>query len=287
MAATADIPFLHRLKAGFDGFSPNQRVLARYVLANHQNVAFSTISQLAEDAGVSQATIVRFARALDFSGYPQLQKEARRLVQAELRGVERYKRSEKTRRPVRLPIDLVADKERGNLSVLYEKFDSRAFEAALDLLARSREIMVVGTRSAAPLAYHFWFALTKLGLRAARVLAITSETYDQLNRTDTKACVVVIGYPRYLREQVKLLDYAKSRKMATLTLTDGVFSPFQGDVSLYAPAESASFVAFHCAPLILLNALVHALSTRDKAKTVAALERFEAIAESQRYFVEA
>ena len=97
--------------------------------------------------------------------------------------------------------------------------------------------------------------------------------------------MVVIGYPRYLREQVKLLEYAKSRKLATLTITDSVFSPLQGGVSLYAPAESASFVAFHCAPLVLINTLVHELSVADKAKTLAALERFDAVAESQNYFV--
>lgn len=281
----ADHPLIRRLKDGADRFSPNQRVLARYVLANHQTVAFSTISQLAEQAGVSEATIVRFAKVLDFSGYPALQKEIRRLVRAELRGVERFRMGEARAASTRTPLDLVADKERENLSALYETFDARAFTKALALLRGASEILVVGVRSATPLSYHLWFALAKLGFHATRVSAITSETYDHLSRMDKQACVVVIGYPRYLREQVRLLDYAKSRKLATLTITDSVFSPLQGSVSLYAPAESASFVAFHCAPLVLINALVHELSVIDKARTLAELERFEAVAESQAYFV--
>src|SRR5258706_16324981 len=87
----AATPLIRRLKDGADGFSRNQRVLARHVLANYQSVAFATVSQLSDQSGVSEATIVRFAKALDFKGYPEFQKEVRRLVRAELRGVERFK----------------------------------------------------------------------------------------------------------------------------------------------------------------------------------------------------
>lgn len=281
----ADNPLIRRLKDGADRFSPNQRLLARYVLANHQTVAFSTISQFAEQAGVSEASVVRFAKVLDFPGYPAFQKEIRRLVRAELRGVERFRLGEARTGAARTPLDLVADKERDNLAALHEGFDARAFARALTLLRGAGEVVVVGTRSATPLAYQLWFALAKLGYRVSHVAAITPDTYDHLSRLGRDACVVVIGFPRYLRELVRLLEYAKSRKLATLTITDSVFSPLQGSVSLYAPAESASFVAFHCAPLVLINTLVHELSLADKAKTLAALEHFDAVAESQEYFV--
>ena len=84
-------PLIRRLKDEGGRFSKNQRVLARHVLANYQAVAFVTVAQLAAQSGVSEATIVRFAKALGFDGYPAFQKEIRRLVRAELRGVERFK----------------------------------------------------------------------------------------------------------------------------------------------------------------------------------------------------
>jgi DNA-binding MurR/RpiR family transcriptional regulator len=153
------------------------------------------------------------------------------------------------------------------------------------MLRRGSEVLAVGTRSTASLAHHLAFALEKIAIRATRVSTITSETYDRLSRLDRKACVVVIGFPRYLREHLKLLEFAKARRIPTLTITDSPFSPLQGEVSLYAPAESASFVAFHCAPLILINALVHELSVADSSRTLEALKQFEMVAESQRYFV--
>ncbi|MEO7728846.1 MAG: MurR/RpiR family transcriptional regulator [Burkholderiales bacterium] len=281
----AELPLIRRLKDGAEAFSKNQRVLARHVLANHQSVAFATVSQLAEQSGVSEATIVRFAKALEFSGYPAFQQEIRRLVRAELRGAERFKLGAARNVPKSTPLDAITDKERENISALYHSFDAPAFGKALQMLRAASEVVVVGTRSTAPLAYHLWFALNKIAVPATRISTISSESYDYLSRVDQRACVVVIGFPRYLREQVTLLEFAKGRKLATLTVTDSAFSPLQGKVSLYAPAESASFVAFHCAPLVLLNALVHELSMADEKKTLAALDRFEAVADSGEYFL--
>lgn len=276
----SETDLLRRLTDGARAFSANQRSLAKYVQTHYQTVAFSTVSDLAQQSGVSQATIVRFAKALGFKGYPGFQKEVRRLVRADLKGTERFKLSP----AAASPLDLVLAKEMENLGALRDAFDAHAFRAALKSLRSASEVLIVGARATAPLATHMAFGLAKLGMRAARALAVTSDTYDQTNRLDRRACVVVIGFPRYLRELVELLDFAKSAKLATLAITDSAFSPLRGDVSLYAPAESASFMAFHSAPLVLINALLHELSFADRGATVAALDRFEAVADHRNFF---
>ena len=276
---------LRRLEESAGAFSTNQRVLARYVAGNYQSVAFATITELAAQSGVSEATIVRFAKALDFSGYPAFQKEIRRLVRAELPGVERLKLGARAKPAAATPLDLVMDKERENIAALHESFDASAFRKAREMLRDASQVLVAGTRSTAALACHLSFALNKLAIDTTRALSITSETYDFASRLGERAVVIVIGFPRYLRETGDLLEFAKSRGSRTLTITDSAFSPLKGDVSLYAPAESASFVAFHCAPLILVNALVHELSVADGERTLEALDRFEDVAEERRYFV--
>src|SRR4051812_33269807 len=128
---SAVTPLLRRLTEGGDDFSKNQRVLARYMLANYQSVAFATVAQLADQSGVSEATVVRFAQALDFSGYPELQNEIRRLVRAELRGADRFKRGIAPKAAARTPLDLITEKERENIAALYDVFDRQAFAKAL------------------------------------------------------------------------------------------------------------------------------------------------------------
>lgn len=264
--------------------SRNQRVLAQYILDHYQTAAFSNVKQLAEQSGVSEATIVRFAKALNFKGYPALQQEIRRIVRADLKGTERFQLTAGVKDADRGPLAPIIDKELENISGLQDTLDRKAFRQAVMTLGRASEVLVAGTRSVAPLARHLWFGLDKLDVAASRFLSITTEARDRLNRLDRRACVVVISYPRYLRELVNYLDIAKTRGLKTIVITDSPFSPLRGDINLYSPAQSASYIAFHCAPMILINGLLHELSILDKARTLKALTRFEALAERESYF---
>ena len=276
----SETDLLQRLANGAEGYSAHQRALAKYVQAHYQTVAFSTVSQLAGLSGVSEATVVRFAKALGFKGYPDFQKEVRRMVRADLKGTERFQLTQADASP----LDVVLQKEMETHGALREGFDAASFRQALKVIRGASEVLVVGARATAPLAGHLAFGLGKLGMRCSKALAVTSDTYDQIHRLDRKACVVVIGFPRYLRELVEVLDFAKSVKLATIAVTDSAFSALRGDVSLYAPAESASFVAFHGAPMVLINALLHELSLGERDATLKALDRFEEVAERRQFF---
>ena len=276
--------FFKQLKDRIESLSKNQRILARYIRAHYQRVAFSTIKQLAQLSGVSEATIVRFVRALDFKGYPAFQKEIRRIVRADLKGTERFKLTYESKGQKQSPFSGIIEKEIENISYLQEAFNPKEFKRTLLAIQKAPEVLIVGTRSSASLAHHFWFGLTKLEIKATRILSITTETYDYINRLDRRTCVLFIGFPRYLRELIDLLDFSKEKDLRTIILTDSPFSPLQGEINLYTPAESSLFVAFHCAPLILINAILNELSLMEKDKTLNALNRFEALAEAKGYF---
>ncbi|MEQ9199524.1 MAG: MurR/RpiR family transcriptional regulator, partial [Rhodospirillales bacterium] len=252
------------LREGVAGFSKSQRLLASFIAGHYQTVAFSTLSELASLSGVSEASIVRFARVLGFSGYPALQKEIRRLVRSDLKGTDRFSLTSEYAATGSDPLKVAIAKEMENIASLEESHDMRAFQDAIRAITGASQILVSGSRSTASLANHLWFGLQKLGFPADRSLAVTSETYDSLHRLDDHGCLIVIGFPRYLTEQLRLLDRARSGKLTTVVITDSPLSPLQGDINLCAPAESASFVAFHCAPLILLNTLLNEISLVDR-----------------------
>jgi DNA-binding MurR/RpiR family transcriptional regulator len=280
----ADAPLFRQLKDRFDGLSKTQRVLAKYIADNYQAVAFATVAQLADQSGASEASIVRFTKAVGFDGYPAFQKEIRRVVRADLKGTERFRLMPAHNGLSDSPLKAVIEKEMENIADLESGFDAKAFAKAVTVIERASEILIVGSRSTASLANHLWFALNKIAIKATRALAVATETYDQVNALDARAAVIVIGFPRYLQEEIDLLAFARSRKLGTIAITDSPFSPLQGDVNLHAPAESAYFMGFHCAPLILINALMHHVSLANRARTMEALKRFEALAEARDYF---
>lgn len=280
------LPLIRLVEARAASLSPSQARLARHLLANYQTVAFSTVAELARAAQVSEATVVRFAVALGFDGYPALQKEVRRLVRADLKGTERFHLMSDRRPAGTGALERLLEAEADNLRQLRDVADGRALAEAARALRAARRVLVVGARGAAPLAFHLWFALDKLGLDVARSLGADTEALDRIGRMDARDVVVAIGFPRYLRAMVGLLELAGRRGVRRISLTDSPLAPLKGDIALHSPAESASFVAFHAAPLVLLNALIEEVAAIDRAATLAALAAFEAVAEEEAYFVQ-
>src|SRR3712207_265389 len=69
--------------------SKGQKLIAQYLISNYDKVAFMTASKLGEEVGVSESTVVRFANALGFTGYPKLQDALQELIKNKLTTVQR------------------------------------------------------------------------------------------------------------------------------------------------------------------------------------------------------
>ncbi|MFR3499472.1 MAG: MurR/RpiR family transcriptional regulator, partial [Paraclostridium bifermentans] len=69
--------------------SKGQKLIAQYLISSYDKVAFMTASKLGEEVGVSESTVVRFANALGFSGYPKLQDALQELIKNKLTTVQR------------------------------------------------------------------------------------------------------------------------------------------------------------------------------------------------------
>lgn len=262
----------------------NQKKLVEFALEDRQNFAVATVSELAGQTGVSPATIVRFAKELGFAGYNGLQRELRRSLRAELRGPERFRVARKPDADNESAVSPAIRQEMENIAALQDQFDAVALAAAVRMVSDASRLVVIGSRSTASLANHLWFAFGKAGLTAERVLSADFQAYDQIDRLDDTGCAVVIGFPRYLAELGRVIDFATRAGKRLLVITDSPFSPFRGDVTLYAPVESSSFVAFHSAPLILIATLMTEIAADKPERTLLALQRFEELAERQGLF---
>ena len=65
---------IQRLNHSGKKLSKSHRRIAECIVTHYDKVVFMTASKLGEYVGVSESTVVRFAAALGYSGYPQLQK---------------------------------------------------------------------------------------------------------------------------------------------------------------------------------------------------------------------
>ena len=69
---------LRKIDQGYLKFSKGQKKLADYIRKNYDKAAFLTAAKMGEVVGVSESTVVRFATALGYKGYPGISKSAGR-----------------------------------------------------------------------------------------------------------------------------------------------------------------------------------------------------------------
>ena len=63
------INILERIHASYYQLSAAERKVADYVLSQHSQVQFMSITQLADECGVAEATVSRFCRSLGLKGF--------------------------------------------------------------------------------------------------------------------------------------------------------------------------------------------------------------------------
>ena len=77
------------IKKNFHKFSRGQKLIAQFIIDHYDKAAFMTAAKIAETVDVSESTVVRFASALGYSGYPEMQKALQVLIKNKLTTVQR------------------------------------------------------------------------------------------------------------------------------------------------------------------------------------------------------
>lgn len=270
---------LKKIEEKYSKFSKGQKRLAVFIREEYDKAAFLTAARMGEEVGVSESTVVRFATALGYDGYPDFQKALGELVRTKLNSIQRmevtYGRISQSEI---LATVLQSDIEKIKLTMA--GIDHDAFEMAVDTILKAKNIYVIGIRSCAPLASFLSFYLN---LICEHVTAVntnsSSEIFEQLIRIDEDDVIIGISFPRYSMRTLKALEFASNRQAKVITLTDSIHSPMTiySSCNLIARSDMASIVDSLVAPLSVVNALVVALCMKKQTDVIKTLETLEQI----------
>ena len=275
-----------KIEDGYPKFSKGQRKLADFIQKDYDKAAFLTAARMGEEVGVSESTVVRFAMALGYEGYPGFQKALGEMVRTKLNSIQRMEVTYgRISQGEILATVLHSDIEKIKLTM--EAIDHETFEMAVDTILNARKIFVVGIRSCAPLASFLSFYLN---LVCDNVIAVNtnspSEIFEQMLRINEEDAIIGISFPRYSMRTLKALEYASNRKAKVITLTDSVHSPMTlySSCNLIARSDMASIVDSLVAPLSVVNALVVALCMKKLKEVITTLETLEEISDEYQVY---
>lgn len=250
-----------RINEKFNKMSKSHKKLATFVIDHYEQAAFMTAAKMAKTVGISEATVVRFAYALEYDGYPEFQASLANWVKKKLDSVQSIgaKYGSSTQAEILTSV-LSADIEK--IEDTIEHIDAQAFEAAVDIILGAKHVYIIGLRSCKPMAQflHFYLNIIRGDVNLIDSTS-TSETFEQMLRINEKDVVIGISFPRYSMRTLKAMEMANDKNAKVISITDTIHSPMclYSSCNLLARSDMVSIVDSLVAPLSVINALVVAM----------------------------
>ncbi len=258
------------------GLSPAQRQVADYLVGAGRAAMVDSASVIAERLGVSDATVVRTAQALGYSGLPEL----RRTLASEAEGVTL---TERLHRTLALTDDDVlansADSLVASVDALLHQVSGPRFAHAVEILEGADRLLWSGIGPSAPLAEYAAVLAGRLGRPSLALTRSGPGAADDLLGLTTSSAVVVLTYGRRHRHVEALLQRAADRAVPVVLITD-VLEPELGHrvaETLVCWRGRPGLFASHAPTMVLLEGLLMGLAQRDPERAESSLAELETL----------
>lgn len=238
--------------------------IAEFVLDHPTDVALGTVAEIAARSGVPPSAIVRFAHALGFGGFTEMQQVFRtRLVagvapsyKARLARMKSEEKSILGRKPAAVLGRFIAEAQSA-LVTLSQSAHERQLDAAIDILAKARDIYLLGLGGSFPVVTHLAYVLRKFGRRAVLLDGIGGSIHEQSHPASSEDALVAISFRNYYPDTARLFPELVARNVPAISITDSLLSPIVEGASVVFEIQDMPEPALRTlvAPMCLVQAL--------------------------------
>lgn len=253
-----------------DGMSRRFQQISRYLLQNPNAVAFASVKQVAEAAGVHSSGLVRFAQSLGFVGFKEMQAVFQtRLVTAAPGFAERVNAldEELDRHTGKTNLSFLRNlviRDIAALRNLLETTSADRLDAAVALLEKAPRIYVIGQLRSLPVASFLRYVLAMLRREVILLDAAGGLSTEQAKIMTADCVLIAISFRYYAAEVVGIVEDASRRGVPVIAITDGPLSPIAkgARVAFDVPEDEYAFSRSLAASMCLAQTLVIGLANR-------------------------
>jgi len=235
--------------------------IARFALDKPNELALGTVASVAEAAGVQPSALIRFANALHFGGFSEMQQLFRgRLIERSASYRERIDQLRQSQPAGRGPgvLHQFVGEAMAELGHLEEAVHAEDMAAAIQLLCGAARIHVLAQRRAFPVACYLAYALSQLELKTYLLDGVGGMLAETLRSVDVEDVLVVTSFHSYSQDVIDAAAAAHRRGVPVIAITDNALSPLKASARVCFELGLESEAAFRSlvAPLCLAQALV-------------------------------
>jgi len=270
--------FRQRIEDHLPDLTKSQQRVASYLLANYDEAAFLPAVDLAERLDLSQATLVRFAKAIGYSGFRDLRRS--------LQGLFRVRATPASRLQQKLGelassqghvLGKVLAMELQYLTEASHTVDPADFDHAVQILLNSQRIFVYASGPSGILADLAELRFRRLGILTISMTESGRHLLEKLQLLQAGDAVLVAGFHHVVPEMLAVLDYARAIGCRSILLTDTLGSALRDKPQVILAARRGPVSTFHSltVPMSILNALILAVAMAKPDESLAALNRLQ------------
>jgi DNA-binding MurR/RpiR family transcriptional regulator len=274
-----------RVRSLLPSLPPAERRVAQQVIEDPEGVANSTITELAQTCQTSETTVIRFCRAIGFSGYPELRltlaTEAGRaqgvtggrIVGSDIGPDDTLKQV----------VEKIAFADARAVEETANQLDVQALEEVISAIVGARRVDIYGVGASAFVALDFQQKLHRIG----RTSYAWSDAHIMLTSAavlEPEDVAIGISHTGATAETIDALSVARRRGVTTVGLTNFPRSPIAevADIVLTTAARETTFrsgaTASRLAQLTVIDCVFVGVAQRTFEPTREHLEAtFEAV----------
>ena len=211
---------LERIRASYYQLTAAERKVADYVLTQHSQVQFMSITQLADECGTAETTVTRFCRSLKLKGFNAFKIE---LARHSVLGVS------SRREPVSTDTLAGRVRESGRLAIdavhqTTELMDLNQIGLAVELIEQAPTVLCLGSGGSMIMACECAHLFSTVTGKFTTI----SDAHMQISAVatmDPKGVIILFSYSGATTGGIQILELARQRGIRTILVTRFQKSP--------------------------------------------------------------
>lgn len=229
------------------GMSKKLAQVAEFTVSHPDEIALGTVGSIARQAGVQPSTLVRFAQALGFQGFSELQVVYRRKLQQRWPDYQDRLNALRSAAKDDPGSDLLTGfSETAIRSILRmrETCDGASMRAAAQTISGADTIYLLGNRRAFPAASYLAYLFGKLDMRQRLLTNTAHMGASELSGASSRDTLIAISFTPYTPATVEIATAAAEMGVPVISITDSMFSPLAHVARIWLEVVEEDYAGF-------------------------------------------
>ena len=244
--------------------------VAAYTIEFPDDIAFGTVGRISEQAAVQPSTLVRFAKALGYSGFSELQA----VFQQRLRDrpnnydarLQAFDAHASGLSPAMALIDGFSQAAIRSVERFRERVSLETLDEAARILSRAETIYLIGLRRSYPITSYLSYALGTLGMKTVLIGSPNGVDRELLSFAGPHDAAISASFTPYAQTAVEYTRQVAGQNTPLIAITDSPFSPLVFNTNVWFEIVESDFEGFRTltATMTLATALAVAVAEQRR-----------------------